>query len=195
MRRVAHGAIGPFLAIALGCLVLSVPSPVAACVGGRLFTEGDARSNAEAIFTGTLVRREDSFQEIDGYQIEAYLWTFVVDHVEKGEGGTRVTVWSPRAGASCGVALSLGTRYRVLAYHGQNREHLEVTSGDVIEAAPLADPPRIEGQFGLSIAAMLIGLSLDPISLAMVVAICVILISLVYFIGSRRLRRVGRQVP
>jgi hypothetical protein len=134
-------------------LSFAVTSPARACVGGPLLDQSDPSADtyeevAEVIFTGTVVRRDDEYVRDIVSSADPYFWTFVVDGVEKGDVGERFTVSSPRGGSSCGVGFTLGNRYRVLAWGGDEPGRPEVLSGNGTELLePLEDPPPVEGEF------------------------------------------------
>jgi hypothetical protein len=153
MRNTRRWADLATVAVTAMLLSVAVTSPARACVGGPLLDQNDPSADtyeevAEVIFTGTVVRRDDEYLRDIVSSADPYFWTFVVDGVEKGDVGERFTVSSPRGGASCGFGFALGSRYRVLAWGGDDPGRPEVFSGNGTEQLePLEDPPAVEGEF------------------------------------------------
>lgn len=138
VSALVSGVLLPLLAIA----------PVAACSGGRLQVGDEPLEDAaRAIFTGTVIRRDESFEWFGGSDYPMYDWTFVVDNVERGQVGERFTVASPQGSAACGIDFELGARYRVRAYDGLGASRLEVISGDAEPVPALASQPSLKGEF------------------------------------------------
>ena len=158
--------------------------PAFACSGSRLLIDGDAESAAKAIFTGTVVRRDDVLFRLS-QPAEQYLWTLVVDEVEKGRVEDTMVVASPRLGASCGMKFELGGRYRGMAYEGSDPTWLEVISGDAVELPPLANPPKVEGAFGIPGTDAVFRLATDPLVLVILFAIGAIAAGMVVSVARR----------
>ena len=160
------------LAALLSTLVVPVVGvlPASACTGGRLFLEGDAESEARAIFTGTVVRRDDASFRIFQPTFPSYYWTLAVDGVEKGDVGETITVASPDSASACAMDFELGARYRVMAYDGADPTWLEVISGDAAPIAPLADPPDLKGAHGIAWPVAAFRLATDPLTFVLLVA-------------------------
>ena len=107
------------LACAVVLALLAGPSAAAACSGTALIGDDTTDPNADVIFTGTAVRREDvGLFRFGGNLFEPVRWTFVVDGVEKGSAERRMTIESEKYDGSCGFPFRLGYRYRVVASDG-----------------------------------------------------------------------------
>ena len=141
-RIVASAAI-----VAAGLLMVAALAPPAAfgCTGTRLAPVGGPEDvdAADAVFTGTVVRRTEPLTFGIEAPFELVGWTLIVDSVEKGAIGRRVTVETARNSAACGVDFRFGQRYRVFA-DASSPLTLQVMMGDVIQVEPLADPPPTE---------------------------------------------------
>jgi hypothetical protein len=121
---------------------LGLSAPVSACVGQYLSGDPALDELADMIFTGTAVRMDGDPQ---GGVLE---WTFVVDGVEKGQVGDRLTVSAFTEESMCGMRFDLGTRYRVLARDEPEDAIPQVSSvGGTTPTESLANPPAVEGEF------------------------------------------------
>jgi hypothetical protein len=129
-------------AVLVALLALGAASPVMACVGGRLYGEGESIP-PRTLFTGTAIRRDEPFSLVQS-SLDMIAWTFAVDDVREGARTDRIVVRSPRMDASCGVEFELGQRYAVSARAGDGGG-LEVWIGEAERIDPIADPPPIEG--------------------------------------------------
>ena len=141
-RIVVNAAI---VAVGLSVVVALAPPAAFGCSGTRLAPVGGPEDvgAADAVFTGTVVRRTEplTFGMETGFELVG--WTLIVDSVEKGAIERRVTVETPRHSASCGVEFRFGQRYRVFA-DASSPLTFQVMMGDVIQVEPLADPPPTE---------------------------------------------------
>ncbi len=135
------------LAGAAAAAMSAAPSASLACSGTALIgVEQTDDPSASVIFSGTAVRVEDPRLPIDPVWSsgDGMRWTFVVDDVERGTVGDRMTVQTARANASCGFSFALGARYRVVA--SDRGQGLWVWSGNGSAGLPsLALPPAVEG--------------------------------------------------
>jgi hypothetical protein len=130
-------------AVSAAIVVGAVGAPsAAACVGGRLLEGSTPLEAATAVFTGTVVRRDEPVRLFMFSSADPIAWTVVVDAVQKGDIDKQVTVYSPRNDASCGIDFVLGGRYEMFAYGSDGR--LEVGQGDVQQIGALADAPAVE---------------------------------------------------
>jgi hypothetical protein len=149
LRRAARelASVRLFLAVvALLAAQLIQPTGAFACSGGRLIDASSPGYDARIMFVGTAVRRED---EAFGPMVstgDPILWTFVVDSVERGQVGNRVTIASPRGSETCGIDFTLGHRYRVTGW-GDGHAPPEAIHGDAVELEQLPNPPSVEGEF------------------------------------------------
>lgn len=125
----------------------TAPSAAVACSGTALIGDGVRDDpNASAIFSGTAVRVEDPRWFFDPVMssMDGMRWTFVVDDVERGSVGERVTVQTARSTASCGVAFELGGRFRVVAMDGDRGLWASANPGTQ-QLPPVPTPPPVEG--------------------------------------------------
>ena len=158
-------------------VLLASPPAAAACSGTLLAGEGEPAPEAAVIFMGTAVRREDPGPfRLDSNLFDPVRWTFVVDGVEAGSAGRRMTIESESSDAACGFMFQLGQRYRVVVSDlGHGPQVWAGTGTSRLE--PLAVSPSIEEG----------GFELNP-WLAAVFAL-VALVSVAAF--ARRMRPVG----
>ena len=177
-RRSARYLMAIGAAIAFG---LVGDSPAAACTGTRLLPEGrTAFDEAAAVFTGTVVRRDEPVRFLTYSSADPIAWTVVVDNVRKGEVGSRVTVYSERMDASCGVEFELGHRYEIFGYSSDGQLHAGI--GDVRHAGLPDDPPPIESgglyvdDFG----------TLVPLVAVLAILGLIVSVSVAAFAGGRR---------
>jgi hypothetical protein len=156
-------------------------SPAAACSGTRLLPDGrTAFDEAAAVFTGTVVRRDAPVRFLTYSSADLIAWTVVVDNVRKGEVGSRVTVYSERSDASCGVEFELGHRYEVFGYSSDGRLHAGI--GDVRDVGLPDDPPPIESG-GLYVDDF--GALVPPLAALAILGV-IVSVSVAAFAGGRR---------
>lgn len=135
--------VGSVAALLGAMAALGIAAPASACIGQYMTGDPHLDRAADLIFTGTAVRMDESL--VPGL---AYEWTFVVDGVEKGSVGPRMTVRTFQQESMCGMRFELGTRYRVLASRGSSLDPPQVSSvGGTQAIEPLADMPPIESEF------------------------------------------------
>ena len=142
------GGVMALAAVLASTIALASASSAAACTVAGDRTRADHLDAADVVFTGTAVRVDDSTNPVYASTLDPLYWSFVVDSVEKGAVGERVTVATAMSGASCGYTFELGRRYRVYAFHSDWYDHLTtgLGSGNVVLAS-LGEPPRVEGEF------------------------------------------------
>jgi hypothetical protein len=144
MVMVLVARISACMVLLLGLALVSTRE-VAACSGGRLFNEPNGKfTQAEMIFVGTVVKRDEPLILGSYTSADPIGWTFAVDSIEKGPRVDRVRVESARISASCGFEFKFGQRYRVFAYRVGGA--LQTGQGDVtqVEALPKSIRPPTE---------------------------------------------------
>lgn len=133
--------------LATATALMAAPPTAVGCSGTALIGDSETDApNARAIFSGTAVRVEDPRSSTDMVwsSMDGMRWTFVVDDVERGFVGDRMTVQTARSSASCGVEFQLGTRYRVVAIDGALGLWAWTNPG-TRELPALPSPPPVEG--------------------------------------------------
>ena len=169
------------IGMAMAAVLVAAPPAVIACSGTALMGDDPRDSpDASVIFIGTAVRVEDPRWAIDPVRSggDGMRWTFVVDDVERGMVGDRVTVQTARFDAACGFPFRLGARYRVVASDGDGG--LRTSTGSGTRGLPaLPSPPAVEGS----------GLAEHPFPWALVVFAGVVAIGVVTFIRRGRTTR------
>lgn len=102
-------------------------APASACsCGGAASppTESGAITQADAVFTGTVIERHDDNPPTSTPEGPAYSsgrtirWVVDVDSVQKGQVTDPQDVLSAADEATCGYTFRLGTAYRIFASHG-----------------------------------------------------------------------------
>jgi hypothetical protein len=147
------GLLRMLLAVALAVSMASVTSATAmacSCVG---FTEEEAFDAADVVLVGVVVGRHDpSLGMLFGSTADPVRYTLAVDEVLKGDAGVQVEVATARNGASCGLEMSIGQRWRLYAYRDGGLQvnlcggsHLLSPDSSAPNAAPGNGPPSALG--------------------------------------------------
>jgi hypothetical protein len=103
VRRTTTTLLAGLLLVLAGW-VFAAPASACSCVGG---TTEEFFARADAVFTGTLVRRNPPRRDGQfGSSTDPALHVFAVDSAFKGTVHTEQGVLSPDSGASCGLELS-----------------------------------------------------------------------------------------
>lgn len=139
------------------------------CVGG--ITDEQYFRDAEAVFAGAAVTREDpnasSPTQSSGDPIA---WTFDVDSVQKGRVDDPQKVTTARDGATCGYAFEAGTRYQVFAgREADGTLSTGICSGTRVLAAgqaPFGGRLAVTGQAPPIAAAMILMVAAASLALA-----------------------------
>ena len=106
--------VGTLVAAIVGVTALfAAPAPACACSCAPV-SAADARARADAVFTGTLTRREEPDNIMRSSADPARL-IFKVDGVSKGHVAAMQGILTAMSGASCGLEVVVGHRYEVYA--------------------------------------------------------------------------------
>ena len=97
-------------------LFIGVPT-VSACMCGDTPTVAEMQEDAQTIFVGQVVARQDSKMPVGGGEYwDAYSFTFEVERVWKGRATPQVAVITGLGQGDCGVLFERGLRYLVYGY-------------------------------------------------------------------------------
>jgi cell division septation protein DedD len=97
-------------------LVVASRTPVAWACTCRPASDQEYFNQAEVVFTGTVVGRDDPNAGSQARSSsDSIVWTFHVDRIYKGEAAEQQAVRSAMSGASCGFEFAMAQRYEVFA--------------------------------------------------------------------------------
>ncbi|MEK3882285.1 hypothetical protein [Paenibacillus sp. PL2-23] len=173
-------AIGLLLLVGAGAFTAG-PEAAYACSCAMNPGVEEAKENSDAVFKGTVTRRDEPAKWLAWSSSDPVTWEFQVDEVWKGKVASKLSVISSASTASCGFAFEVGQAYVVYAH--QRSDSLEVSlcsrttalssaGQDLTELGAGSIPPQPPG----GIAATQGGLSVWTLILAAAAVIGAILV-------------------
>ncbi|WP_377643611.1 hypothetical protein [Oryzobacter terrae] len=160
MRRISPTrAVAP--AVALIALATVAATPCAACSCAEIRTVAEAAAAADAVFVGTFTTTRTPLVQTSSGDLVAK--EFTVTEVRKGRVAATTEVLTAASGASCGLEVSEGTTYVVVARQGPDGLRSDLCSGtrarttvadeDLAAVGVRTDPVRGERRADLPVIA------------------------------------------
>ena len=161
MRRLPPARAAAASVIALGAFVAASATPCAACSCAAPLTLTAAASQADAVFVGTLTGTREPLVVTSSGALVAK--RFEVSEVRRGEAAAVTEVLTAASGASCGLEVTEGAAYVVVAKRtadglradlcGGTRAVSDVAAGDLDAVGPARPPSGDEEGVDLAVVA------------------------------------------